>query len=90
QRFKDLGVDVFIGEASFLDQSTIKVDQHQLDFKKAVIATGARAAVPEIEGLEATGFLTNETIFSLTELPPRLAILGAGPIGCELAQTFAR
>ncbi|WP_278466476.1 mercuric reductase [Gimesia maris] len=90
QRFKDLGVDVFIGEASFLNQSIIQVDQRQLDFKKAVIATGARAAVPEIEGLKKTGFLTNETIFSLTALPPRLAVLGAGPIGCELAQTFAR
>ena len=82
QRFKDLGVDVFIGEASFLNQSIIQVDQRQLDFKKAVIATGARAAVPEIEGLKKTGFLTNETIFSLTALPPRLAVLGAGPIGC--------
>ncbi|MCA9006409.1 MAG: FAD-dependent oxidoreductase, partial [Planctomycetaceae bacterium] len=90
QRFKDLGVDVFIGDASFLNRSTIQVEQQQLDFKKAVIATGARAAVPEIEGLKETGFLTNETVFSLTELPPRLAILGAGPIGCELAQTFAR
>lgn len=90
QRFKELGVDVFIGEASFLNQSTIQVDQRLLDFKKAVIATGARAAVPEIKGLKETGFLTNETIFSLTELPPRLAVLGAGPIGCELAQTFAR
>ncbi|HBL43837.1 mercuric reductase [Gimesia sp.] len=90
QRFKDLGVDVFIGDASFLNRSTIQVDQRQLEFKKAVIATGARAAVPEIEGLEETGFLTNETIFSLTQLPLRLAILGAGPIGCELAQAFAR
>ncbi|QDT89520.1 mercuric reductase [Gimesia algae] len=90
QRFKDLGVDVFIGDASFLNQSTIQVDQYQLNFKKAVIATGARAAIPEIKGLKESGFLTNETIFSLTELPHRLAVVGAGPIGCELAQTFAR
>lgn len=90
QRFKELGVDVFIGAAQFLNETTIEVDQRQLHFKKAVITTGARAAVPEIIGLKETGFLTNETIFSLTKLPNRLAVLGAGPIGCELAQTFAR
>jgi pyruvate/2-oxoglutarate dehydrogenase complex dihydrolipoamide dehydrogenase (E3) component len=55
-----------------------------------VIASGARAAVPPIPGLAEAGYLTNETIFSLTELPARLAIIGAGPIGCEMAQTFAR
>ena len=59
-------------------------------FKKAVIATGARAVLPQVEGLEAAGFLTNETVFSLTERPPRLAVFGAGPLGCELAQAFQR
>jgi pyruvate/2-oxoglutarate dehydrogenase complex dihydrolipoamide dehydrogenase (E3) component len=55
-----------------------------------VIATGARAVRPSIKGLEASGFLTNETVFSLTELPKRLAVIGGGPIGCELAQAFQR
>lgn len=89
-RFKELGVDVFIGDGKFINDRTIEVNNQRLNFKRAVIATGARAAVPEIEGLEATGYLTNETVFSLTELPQSLAVIGAGPIGCELAQTFAR
>ena len=59
-------------------------------FKKAVIATGARATHPKIPGLAEAGYLTNETVFSLTERPKRLAVLGGGPIGCELAQAFHR
>ncbi|MCA9014686.1 MAG: mercuric reductase [Planctomycetaceae bacterium] len=90
QRFKDLGVDVFIGDGKFLDRNTIEVNNQKLHFKRAVIATGARAAIPAIDGIEQAGYLTNETVFSLTELPRRLAVIGAGPIGCELAQTFAR
>src|SRR5207302_3384406 len=62
----------------------------ELRFRRAVIATGARAAHPHIPGLAEAGFLTNETVFTLPELPPRLAVIGAGPIGCELAQAFAR
>ena len=62
----------------------------KLRFRRAVIATGARAAAPPIPGLEQAGYRTNETVFALTELPPRLAVIGAGPIGCELAQAFAR
>ncbi len=60
-----------------------------MKFKRAVIATGARAAAPPIKGLSDVDYLTNESVFSLTELPKRLGIIGAGPIGCELAQTFA-
>lgn len=90
QRFKALGVDVFIGEGKFLNQNTIQVDEQKINFKRAVITTGARAAVPPIEGIEQAGYLTNENVFTLTELPKRLAVIGAGPIGCELAQTFAR
>lgn len=89
-RFSDLGIDVFIGEGRFVDGHTVKVAGERLAFKKAVIATGARAAAPPIPGLEAISYLTNETVFSLTELPKRLAVIGAGPIGCEMAQSFAR
>jgi pyruvate/2-oxoglutarate dehydrogenase complex dihydrolipoamide dehydrogenase (E3) component len=91
RRFRDeLGVDVFIGEGQFVGRDCLEVDGTKLFFKKAAICTGARAAVPPIPGLEESGYLTNETIFSLTELPRRLAVIGAGPIGCELAQAFAR
>jgi len=90
QRFRDLGIDVFIGNGRFADAGTVEVCGERLNFKKAVIATGARAAAPPIEGLEDVDYLTNETVFSLTELPRRLAVIGAGPIGCEMAQAFAR
>ncbi len=70
--------------------NTIEVDGKRLQFNRAVIATGARAAEPPITGLRDTGYYTNETIFTLTELPRRLAVIGAGPIGCELAQSFQR
>jgi pyruvate/2-oxoglutarate dehydrogenase complex dihydrolipoamide dehydrogenase (E3) component len=83
-------VDVFIGEGCFRDSGTIEVDGKTLKYSKAVICTGARAAAPPIPGLQEAGFLTNESIFSLTELPARMAVIGAGPIGCELAQAFAR
>jgi len=93
-RFRSLGVDVYIGSARFASSDSITVEgpagDRKLRFKKAAIATGARAAAPPIPGLEDAGFLTNETVFSLTELPRRLAVIGAGPIGCELAQSFAR
>jgi pyruvate/2-oxoglutarate dehydrogenase complex dihydrolipoamide dehydrogenase (E3) component len=65
-------------------------DVSTLDFKKAVIATGARASAPPIPGLETVEYLTNENLFSLTELPKKLAIVGSGPIGSEMAQAFAR
>ncbi len=90
KRFKDLGIDVFFGEASFQANKTIVVNGQNLSYKKAVIATGARAVKPEIEGIEETGFKTNETIFSLTQLPKTMAVFGGGPIGCELAQAFHR
>ncbi len=90
KRFSELGVDVFIGEGRFSDARTVEVAGARLAFKKAVIATGARAAAPPVAGLEEISYLTNETVFSLTELPQRLAVIGAGPIGCELAQSFAR
>ena len=90
ERFAGLGVDVFIGEARFTGPDTVAVGDAVLRFARAAVCTGARAAVLPIPGLADAGCLTNETVFSLTELPPRLAVIGAGPIGCELAQAFAR
>ncbi len=91
RRFRDeLGVDVFLGEARFGGPDRIEVAGKTLYFKKAAVCTGARAAALPIPGLAEAGFLTNETVFSLTELPRRLAVIGAGPVGCELAQSFAR
>ena len=91
RRYRDeLGVDVFIGEGKFVSPDCVEVEGKRLNFERAAICTGARAAAPPIPGLGEAGYLTNETVFSLTELPPRLAVIGAGPIGCELAQSFAR
>ncbi len=89
-RFRELGVDVFLGGGRFTGPGTVEVGGRELRFAKAVIATGARAAAPPIPGLDGVPYLTNESLFSLTELPRRLGIIGAGPIGCEMAQSFAR
>lgn len=90
RRFAGLGVDVFLGSGRFTGPETVEVDGRVLRFAKAVIATGARPARPAIPGLGEIPCLTHETLFSLTELPRRLGIIGAGPIGCEMAQAFAR
>ena len=89
-RFASLGVDVFLGSARFTGTQSISVDGVELRFRRAVIATGARAAAPPVSGLAEAGYLTNETVFSLTERPAHLLVIGAGPVGCELAQAFAR
>ena len=90
ERFRSLGIDVFIGEARFTGRDRVETGGQTLRFSKACVATGARAAALPIQGLTEAGYLTNETVFSLTELPRRMAVIGAGPIGCELAQAFAR
>ncbi len=90
QRYKDHGVDVFFGRGTFAGRNTVEVGGKTLRFARAVIATGARAAIPPIDGLAEAGCLTNESVFDLAELPARLAVIGAGPIGCELAQAFQR
>lgn len=89
-RFRSLGVDVFLGDARFVGRDAAEVGGKRLNFSRALVATGARPAAPPIPGLAESGFLTNETVFSLTELPRRLAVIGAGPIGCELAQALRR
>ena len=89
-RFRKLGVDVYIGNGRFIGPSTMEIDGKRLEFNRAVIATGARAAELAVPGLADTGYYTNETIFTFTELPRRMVVIGAGPIGCELAQSFQR
>src|SRR5262245_40504069 len=83
-------VDVYLGEARFAGPRTIEVEGIRLEFDRDVIATGSRPADLPIPGLKDAGYLTNETIFKLTELPRRLVVLGGGPSGCEIAQSFLR
>ena len=90
ERFRGLSVDVFFGAGCFTSPDTIAVGGQSLRFRRALIATGGHAAIADIPGLAEAGFVTNETVFSLASLPRRLVVLGAGPIGCELAQAFAR
>jgi len=90
KRFTELSVDIFFGTGKFTGPDTIEIGGQTLRFAKAVVATGARAAAPPIPGLKDVHYLTNETLFSLTKLPKRLGVIGAGPIGCEMAQAFAR
>ncbi len=90
ERFKGLGVDVFLGDARFSGPDTVEVAGKTLRFKRAVVATGSRPIVPPIDGIERAGILTNDTVFDLTERPDRFLVVGGGPIGLELAQAFAR
>lgn len=85
-----LGVDLFMGRAVFNGRNSVEVNGKSLTFKKAVIATGGTAAIPNIPGIAGVPYLTNGTIFNLTERPARLGVIGAGPIGLELAQAFQR
>ncbi len=87
---REFGVDVFLGQARFTGPDAVQVDGTTLRFARAVVASGGRAAEPPIEGLAEAGYLTNETLFELTERPARLAVIGGGPIGCEMAQAFRR
>lgn len=89
-RYRDAGVDVFFGPARFVDESTVAIGDFALSGRRVVLATGARAALPPIPGLPEAKPLTNETLFELTSRPKRLVILGGGPLGCEMAQAFAR
>jgi pyruvate/2-oxoglutarate dehydrogenase complex dihydrolipoamide dehydrogenase (E3) component len=90
ERLRAMGVDVYLGQAAFTGPETIEVDGQMLSFRRAVIATGSEPAIPAVENLAEVGYLTNQTIFSLEELPRRLIVLGGGPVGCELAQAFRR
>ena len=91
ERFESLGVDVFRGEAKFISPSALQVGDTTLKAKNFVIATGSRATIPKIAGIDTIKYFTNETIFDeLKQKPQSMIILGGGPIGCELAQTFRR
>jgi pyruvate/2-oxoglutarate dehydrogenase complex dihydrolipoamide dehydrogenase (E3) component len=87
---QDAGVEVLSGTARLTGPDTADVDGRPMRFRQALLATGAAPAVPPIPGLDAGSVLTSENIWDLDELPRRLAVLGGGPIGCELAQAFAR
>jgi pyruvate/2-oxoglutarate dehydrogenase complex dihydrolipoamide dehydrogenase (E3) component len=89
-RLRALGVDLIYGAARFVGPNALAVGDGRLLFKKALIATGARARRATIPGLDAIGYLTSESVFEMGELPKRLAIVGGGPAGCELAQAFCR
>lgn len=90
ERYVESGVDVFLGSARFAGRNSVEVDGQRLAARRFLIATGARAELPRIPGLQDCDALTNESFFDLVERPGRLAVLGAGPVGCELAQGMAR
>ena len=90
ERYTGLGVDVIQGEAKITSPYRVEVDGRALTTRNIVIATGARPAVPPLPGLDRIDYLTSDNIWNLRELPPRLLVLGGGPIACELAQCFAR
>jgi pyruvate/2-oxoglutarate dehydrogenase complex dihydrolipoamide dehydrogenase (E3) component/uncharacterized membrane protein YdjX (TVP38/TMEM64 family) len=94
ERFISLGVDVIQGHAKIISPWEVEIDvagkKQRLTTRAIVIATGARPFVPPIPGINDVGFYTSDTLWEMTELPPRLIVLGGGPIGCELAQSFAR
>jgi pyruvate/2-oxoglutarate dehydrogenase complex dihydrolipoamide dehydrogenase (E3) component len=91
ERFESLGVNVFRGEARFVSPDEVEVNGQKLSAKNFVIATGSRAVIPKIEGIDDVPYFTNETVFDeLHQKPESMIVLGGGPIGCELAQTFRR
>jgi len=90
ERYTQLGVEVLQGKAKMTSPWSVEVNGQTLTTRAIVIATGARPAIPEIPGLESVRYYTSDTLWSLTEQPERLIVLGGGPIGCELAQAFAR
>jgi pyruvate/2-oxoglutarate dehydrogenase complex dihydrolipoamide dehydrogenase (E3) component len=90
QRFREIGCDIYTGAARFMSAQSIQTDEVELHAKRFVIATGSSACIPDIEGIRTIAYLTNEDMFSLETLPERLLILGAGPVGVEMAQAYAR
>jgi pyruvate/2-oxoglutarate dehydrogenase complex dihydrolipoamide dehydrogenase (E3) component len=87
---RDFGVELYAGSPRFVDRHALQVGDRQLLGRQFILATGSRPAVPEIAGLHEAGYLTNQTIFSLEEIPESLAVIGGGPVGVEMAQAFRR
>lgn len=90
ERFESLGVEVIFGTGEFSDRQTFEVNGRKLKARNFAIATGSSAKIPPIPGLLDAGYLTNEQVFSLKQRPRSLAVIGGGPIGCELGQAFSR
>ena len=90
ERYEGLGVDVIQGYARITSPWSVEVDGRELTTRNIVVATGARPFVPPIPGLDKVGYLTSDSLWQLRKLPKRLAVLGGGPIGSELAQAFSR
>ena len=90
ERYSALGVECLHGEATITSPWTVRVDGRTLTTRAIVVAAGARPALPPIPGIESMDLLTSDNVWQLRELPPRLVVLGGGPVGCELAQAFAR
>lgn len=90
ERYRNLGVDVIEGEGRIIDPWRVSVNGETLTTRNIVVATGARPFVPPIPGLDQVDYLTSDNLWDIDELPPRLVVLGGGPIGCELAQSFQR
>jgi len=90
ETLKQFGISILRGTGKFLDERTLEVDREEIHFRTAIIATGAQPAIPPLPGLEDSPFLTSDSVWQLKKLPKRLVVLGAGSIGCELGQAFAR
>lgn len=90
ERFESLGVEVIFGNGQFCDRNTFEVNGRALKARAFVVSTGSRPFLPAVDGLQEAGYITNKTVFSRTEQPESLVVIGAGPIGCELGQSFHR
>ncbi len=90
EHFRKQGIDVELGSPTFVSKNSIMINGKECSAPRTVLATGSRPRVPKIPGLDKVTYFTNETIFANTKLPKRLVVLGGGPIGCELAQAYAR
>ncbi|MCH8477570.1 MAG: FAD-dependent oxidoreductase [Wenzhouxiangella sp.] len=89
-RYEGMGVEVIQGEARLVDPWTVQVGEQRLTGRAIILATGAEPLVPDLPGLDLVDFVTSDTLWDMPDLPERLLVLGGGPIGCELAQAFAR
>ena len=90
ERFEEMGVTVLRDYAKFKDPKTVVVGNNEITARRIVLATGSRAKIPNINGLDKVNYLTNESLFDLRKSPRHLAIIGGGPIGVEMAQAHAR